>query len=406
MSIKGIAAGAGVAAGRLGRARRGAGSPAQENLIGAQVEVVGLRKAFGGSPAVVDVNFAVPPGSFLSILGPSGCGKTTTLRMIAGLERPDGGEIRIGGAVMSSASSREFVAPERRRVGFVHQSYALWPHMNVAQHLAYPLHRRGVPKGEVVGRVQRVLDLVQLADLHKRYPSELSGGQQQRVALARAIIQDPDVLLLDEPLSNLDASLRGQMGLELRALQRRLGSTAVYVTHDRLEALSLSDYMLVMNEGHEVEFARPNDIYERPRTRFGAEYVSGAVTLECRIVKLGPPICVILESGETLNVDRAPEDVHLHEGGLAVVAVRPEQVQVAKGSLVGVTVNSLAAVVEEVVYFGSHWDAIMSVGSVKLRARVTMPADGVPEVGSRVAAVLPQKSLALVASGVLKSARP
>src|SRR5487761_1163298 len=226
------------------------------------IEVTGLRKAFGSTAAVDTISFTVPDGTFTTLLGPSGCGKTTTLRMLAGLERPDGGEIRIGDSVVFSSESKKFVPVESRNVGIVFQSYALWPHMNVFDHVAYPLRVRRKRPEDIRRRVRSALELVGLADHMDRYPSEVSGGQQQRVALARALVLDPAVLLLDEPLSNLDAALRTSMRAELSRLHRETGVTTVYVTHDQSEALNLSDQILLMQTGEIVERGSPTEIYE------------------------------------------------------------------------------------------------------------------------------------------------
>src|SRR5581483_5077821 len=223
--------------------------------------------------AAQNVTFDVPEGKLFTLLGPSGCGKTTTLRSIAGLERPVSGEIEVDGRVVYSSSKGIFVAPNKRNFGMVFQTYAIWPHMNVFQNVAFPLEVRKMAKLEIRERVMRVLTAVQLAHLVDREATKLSGGQQQRLALARALVMEPQLLLLDEPLSNLDAKLREKMRFELKRLQRELKLTTVYVTHDQGEALALSHEIAVMNEGRVVQIGTPRQIYEQPQDRFVADFV-------------------------------------------------------------------------------------------------------------------------------------
>src|SRR6058998_2605722 len=226
----------------------------------------GLVKTFGTVVAVNDLSFEAKAGEFLTLLGPSGCGKTTTLRLVAGLERPDRGEVHVGDRPLSSAASGLFVPPERRGMGMVFQSYAIWPHMTVFENVAFPLQELRVPRGEIRERVMTILGTVGLGELHARPAPMLSGGQQQRVALARALVTNPEVLLLDEPLSNLDAKLRVSICDELMSIQRELGITTIYVTHDQDEALAMSDWVAVMNAGKVVQWGPPWDIYYHPRT--------------------------------------------------------------------------------------------------------------------------------------------
>src|SRR3954466_7652922 len=233
--------------------------------------------------AAHDVSFDVPPGKLFTLLGPSGCGKTTTLRSIAGLERPQAGEIRVGDEVIYSSAGRIFVPPNQRGLGMVFQSYAIWPHMTVYENAAFPLRvgrRRKFSRREIDERVNRVLATVDLAELAQREATKLSGGQQQRLALARALVMEPRLLLLDEPLSNLDAKLRERMRFELKRIQRELGLTTIYVTHDQSEALALSHEIAVMNEGQIVQIGSPRDIYERPRTTFVADFIGSTNCLD------------------------------------------------------------------------------------------------------------------------------
>ena len=242
----------------------------------ASIEVNDLVVQYGNVRAVRGVSFSVGAGEHLTLLGPSGCGKTTTLRAIAGLEKPTGGLIRIDGAVVYDSRSRTQVPPERRGLSMVFQSYAIWPHMTVFDNVAYGLRVRREPESEIARKVGWALGLVQMAELASRSASKLSGGQQQRVALARAFVFSPSVLLFDEPLSNLDAKLRAEMRVELKELQRQLGITSVYVTHDLEEALAISDRIIVMRDGVIEQIGTPAEIYELPRNAFVADFVGSA----------------------------------------------------------------------------------------------------------------------------------
>jgi iron(III) transport system ATP-binding protein len=242
----------------------------------ASIDVRDLVVRYGGVVAVRGVTFTVAAGEHLTLLGPSGCGKTTTLRAIAGLERPAAGEIRIGGRPVFASSPSVNVPAERRGLSMVFQSYAIWPHMSVFDNVAYGLRVRRRPDAEVRTRVREALDLVQLGELGERSASRLSGGQQQRVALARAFVFSPSVLLFDEPLSNLDAKLRAEMRVELKELQRRLDITSVYVTHDLEEALAISDRIIVMRDGVVEQVGTPGEIYDRPRNTFVADFIGSA----------------------------------------------------------------------------------------------------------------------------------
>jgi len=240
------------------------------------IEVEDLEIFYGDVPAVRGVSFSVQPGEQLTLLGPSGCGKTTTLRSIAGLEQPSAGEIRIGGAAMYSSKQGINIPAEKRGLSMVFQSYAIWPHMTVFENVAYGLRVRRESKEAIVEKVDRALDMVQMRAFAQRGASQLSGGQQQRVALARAFVFQPSVLLFDEPLSNLDAKLRGDMRIELRELQHRLGITSLYVTHDLEEALAISDRIVVMRDGVIAQVGSPSDIYDLPRNAFVADFIGSA----------------------------------------------------------------------------------------------------------------------------------
>ncbi len=337
------------------------------------IRVSGLVKAFVDRAVQVkaadDVTFEVPEGKFFTLLGPSGCGKTTTLRCLAGLERPDGGEIEVAGQVVYSSASRTFVPPNRRPIGMVFQSYAIWPHMSVFDNVAYPLRvgKTKYDKQEVRERVERALELVQLSGLGSRMAPQLSGGQQQRLALARALVHEPKVLLLDEPLSNLDAKLRERTRAELRDLQRRLQITTVFVTHDQGEALAMSDYIAVMHEGKILQQGTPRQIYREPRSRFVAEFIGSTNVLSGTLEQaraesswdamvrtpIGDLCCarpIGMATAEDVMVLIRPEDVTLHRDP-------PE------------AANVFAGRVESAVFLGDYLDCRLAVGDTPLRAR-------------------------------------
>jgi iron(III) transport system ATP-binding protein len=330
------------------------------------VQVSHVRKFFGTFEAVRDVSFDVPEGSFTTLLGASGSGKSTTLRLLAGLEAPDAGNIKLGDKVVSSKSPYTFIPPNKRALGFVFQSYALWPHMTVFDQVAYPLRVRGQRK-DLKGRVAKALEVVGLGDLGGRYPSELSGGQQQRVALARAIVYEPDVLLLDEPLSNLDAELREYLRGELQLLHRRLGITMVYVTHDQVEALSLSDHIIVMHEGKIIEQGPPVDIYERPMSLVTASFVGASNMLPGVITERSEKsMKVNLDCGVEVTSDNVEPASELVNGDRIMVVIKAEDIEV--GSLNGNT-NHADGVVESISYFGPSSDLVVKIAERPLRIR-------------------------------------
>src|SRR5499433_3913094 len=289
------------------------------------VRASGLVKTFGSVVAVNDLSFEAKAGEFLTLLGPSGCGKTTTLRLVAGLERLDRGEIQVGGRPLSSTQSGLFVPPERRGMGMVFQSYAIWPHMTVFENVAFPLQELRVPRAEIRDRVMAILGTVGLSGLHARPAPMLSGGQQQRVALARALVSNPEVLLLDEPLSNLDARLREEMRFELRDMQARLGITSIFVTHDQAEAMTLSDRIIVMRGGHIEQEGRPEDVYQRPRTPFVMDFLGRANHLPARIAldDDGRRIAIVAGGCGVPLLDAAEWD----DGAEVLLAFRPEAVR-------------------------------------------------------------------------------
>jgi iron(III) transport system ATP-binding protein len=295
------------------------------------VLVESISRDFGTVTAVDDFSLTVERGAFVTLLGPSGCGKTTTLRMVAGLERNDRGRISIGDRVVSDPARRIFVPPDRRQLGMVFQSYAIWPHMTVFDNVAYPLRIRHRPAVEVKDKVARALRLVEMEAYAARPAPALSGGQQQRVAIARALVFEPEVLLLDEPLSNLDARLRSQMGDEFRALQKRLGITTLYVTHDQEEAMALSDRVVVMQSGRILQNGTPQQVYERPADRAVASFFGTPNLLEAAVVSCAPDsegLFRLTVAGTGWNGFCLAGEAYA-AGEQAVVMVRPENILLA-----------------------------------------------------------------------------
>lgn len=325
-----------------------------------------FRTKYGVVTAVDHVSFGIDKGELVTLLGPSGCGKTTTLRCIAGLERPDSGDVLIDGRPMFGQG---FVPPSRRNIGMVFQNYAVWPHMTVAANVAYGLKIAKVPRALRMQRVREVLELVGLAGLEERYPAQLSGGQQQRVALARALVRQPKVLLLDEPLSNLDAKLREKMRFEIRRIVKQLGITAVYVTHDQAEAMVLSDRIAVMESGRIVQMGSPTEIYHRPATRFVADFIGTTNILEGRVEQVNKEqglVSVITEIGRTLC--RLPNPIPVPTDTSVCLSVRPEDVEVLTHCSEPQT-NTYQGRVVERAYLGHLLYLFISVGGTQLRAQ-------------------------------------
>jgi ABC-type Fe3+/spermidine/putrescine transport system ATPase subunit len=344
-----------------------------------RIDLSHLTKRYGDNMVVDDVSLEIHDGEFLTLLGPSGCGKTTTLRMIAGFIKPDGGTIAVDGVVLSGPDG--VVPPERRRMGMVFQNYAVWPHKTIFENVAFGLEVQKQPKKEIAQRVGQMLELVGLGGLEKRYPNQLSGGQQQRVALARSLVVEPQILLLDEPLSNLDAKLRERMRWELKQLQRRTGITFVYVTHDQAEAMALSDRVAVIELGVLEQVGTPRQVYLTPANRVVADFMGLVNLVPARVleapkrngdgvVSLGNSLR--FEAGLPPNADAGSE---------VLLAVRPESVQLLRPS--GPPDASLAmGRVEEAVFLGSVNDYQVAVDGLRLRVQAP-PADQF-EVGEAV----------------------
>jgi ABC-type Fe3+/spermidine/putrescine transport system ATPase subunit len=286
-----------------------------------RISVANLTKRFGPLAVVSDVSLSIEEGELFTLLGPSGCGKTTLLRLIAGFYAPDEGEIRFGDRVVNA------VPPHERGIGMVFQNYALWPHMKVSENVSYGLKLRKISPSEITGRVQGVLEKVKLTGLGDRYPGQLSGGQQQRVALARALVLNPQILLLDEPLSNLDAKIRIQVRAEIRKLQKELGITTIYVTHDQEEALTLSDRIAVFNQGKVFQIGPPKALYERPANRFVADFIGINNLADGAVRAIEGPL-------RTMRVETAVGEIsaiydeRLRVGDRCVICIRPENAAV------------------------------------------------------------------------------
>ena len=336
----------------------------------ARLELIGLSKSYGDFRAVADVSLDIAEGELMVLLGPSGCGKTTTLRMIAGFIDPSAGAVRLGGRDITR------LPPWRRNTGLVFQSYALFPHLSVAENVSFGLEMRDLPKSARDAKVNEALRLVRLEDLAQRLPHELSGGQQQRVALARALVIEPDILLLDEPLSNLDAKLRQEVRVEIRELQRKLGLTTVMVTHDQEEALTMADRLVVMSNGAVQQVGTQRELYERPANGFVAGFVGRTNFLKGRVDKPG-----LFLSDSGLRIKCAPDA----KAGGRMLALRPERLSLSAAAVPGAD-NCLSGTVEFVSYLGGILEYYVRL-TPQDRLMVQTPnkqADDAHAIGARV----------------------
>ncbi len=340
------------------------------------VEIRGLRKSFGHEVAVDGIDMDVPEGHFVTLLGPSGCGKTTTLRCLAGLERADAGEIYIAGECVVSSERNIWIPPEKRNLGMVFQSYAVWPHLTVFDNVAYGLRVRGVRRSEVATRTQDALQLVGLANLAERFATRLSGGQQQRVALARALAYNPRVILFDEPLSNLDANLREQMRLELTRLQHDLGITSVYVTHDQSEALVMSDTIIVMDRGRILQQGDPETIYAEPATRFVADFIGVANLLPVRVVQPQPASghVVVQSAWGGGHYFRCHANTSMTSGDEVTLVIRPEDIRLST-ERPSTYDNVLLGQVRDTIYLGNFLDCRVDVDGQEIRVQIDHDED-------------------------------
>ncbi|AYD04650.1 ABC transporter ATP-binding protein [Neorhizobium sp. NCHU2750] len=339
-----------------------------------------VRKSFGAFTAIPDLSLTIKPGTLVTLLGPSGCGKTTTLRMLAGLEHPSSGRILIGGKDVTMLPANE------RDVSMVFQSYALFPHMTSLDNVAYGLQSSGIKRNEAREQAEEGLKLVGLAGMGHRLPAELSGGQQQRVAVARALVLEPQVLLLDEPLSNLDARLRRRVRTEIRELQQRLGFTAVYVTHDQDEALAVSDEIIVMKDGSIAQQGAPRDLYEAPTSAFIADFMGEANVVDCNVlaVDAGQALIDIAGLRHRLPAGKAQQ-------GAAQLAIRPNAIDLSPdGSAVGFSGEIIHA-----AYLGDHVEYEVDTGSSKLFV-VDATADEPLPISTRVKIGLRDRGIAII----------
>jgi iron(III) transport system ATP-binding protein len=370
------------------------------------LRVVDLKKHFrrerGGQVAAVDgVSLEIERGSMVTVLGPSGCGKTTLLRCIAGLEVPTGGEIWSGPRLLSSGQKGVIVPPERRGFGMMFQSYAVWPHMSVFENVAYSLKVKRWPKARIDEGVSKILDVVGIAHLRNEYSARLSGGQQQRIALARCLVNDPEVILFDEPLSNVDAKVREELRVELLAMQRRIGFAGVYVTHDQEEAMAISDRIVVMSEGKAVQVGPPREVYRRPASRFVASFI-GVVNLWPGRITAAPSGDLRVVATEVGDVAVARENIPAGSeavGSEVVLMARPEALRVTSARPDASNATVWPGKLRAEMFRGAHTDMFVEVGSHIVRAR----ADD--ETGLRVGdsvfvTGLPQRIRALPATEV------
>ena len=363
------------------------------------LEIQNLSKSFavrgrGAVTAIDDVSFNVAPGEFFTLLGPSGCGKTTTLRCVAGLERPHDGKIHLRGRTVFDARKRLFVVPNQRNIGMVFQSYAIWPHLTVFNNVAFPLKASGQRNFKILrAKVERALDLVGLGGFEDRPATQLSGGQQQRVALARALVKEPDLLLLDEPLSNLDTKLRERMRSELKRLQRELGITTLYVTHDQMESILLSDRIAVMNGGRILQLGRPGEIYDRPNSQFVADFMGAtnllsgtlrsdvhAAAMEIVETEIGPILCSFSEQTAC--------------GSRVVISVRPENIKMAKGGQ-PVEANSIDGQIKERSCYMGLVEYTIDVRGHELKVRSSADGAEINGNGAVRLRLAPEKCIAI-----------
>ncbi len=351
----------------------------------ADIHISNLTKRYGETVALAGIDLTVNDGEVVALLGASGCGKTTTLQLLAGFLEPDAGEIHVGGRLMSGRGG--VVPPEKRNMSLIFQSYAIWPHKTVAENVAFGLQVRKVPRDAIRERVAAVLDMVRMKPLANRYPAELSGGQQQRVALARALVVEPDILLLDEPLSNLDANLREEMRFEIRRVHDATGITMVYVTHDQAEAMVTADRIAVMNAGRIEQIGTPEDIYERPRTRFVASFIGRTNAIEARLVSPG----VVDVAGRTLRACPSSD----HEPGASVVlCIRPQHIVLTNGTEPGE--NALPGRILRQTYLGDARDYLIELEGTPIQLRVLSPGS-TRTAGDQVTVVLPPEACRIVA---------
>jgi ABC-type Fe3+/spermidine/putrescine transport system ATPase subunit len=361
------------------------------------LEVRNLVKIFGKLTAVDNVSFKVEQGEVVTLLGPSGCGKTTTLRMVAGFEKPNAGEVEIAGRVVVATNRRINVPPERRDIGMVFQSYAIWPHMTVFENVAFPLNVRHANRQEIKRRVKETLELVGLANFSDRPAILLSGGQQQRVSLARALVYSPSILLLDEPLSNLDAKLREQMRIEIKRLQQQLGFTVLFVTHDQIEAMSLSTRLALMNQGRIEQIGGPQEVYENPQTPFVEDFLGRILRFRGKVIEKQQGFDVVEFDGLKNVQVRIPESADGAEVGKRVlVAIRPEDARIERNNSAKRD-NVIPCDVENILHLGRELELVLRVGGRV--CTLTVPRERGTELCRSIGLHLPPEHLRVWVTG-------
>ncbi len=357
----------------------------------ARVDLKDIKKSYGAVQAVKQADVAFEEGSFTTLLGPSGCGKTTLLRIISGLETPTSGDILIGGKRVND------VPIHKRNLGLVFQNYALFPHRTIGENIAFGLKYRGVSKFDAAAKVSKALDIVRLSGVEDRYPTQLSGGQQQRIALARAIVIEPDVLLLDEPLSALDANLREDMRVELKAIQHRIGVTSIFVTHDQSEALAMSDKIIVMSAGRVEQVGAPEDVYNNPASEFVANFLGASNVLEAKVVSKDAHN-IVLEAPHFGKVPVPLEQAqHMGDASSGKLVIRAEKLQLTDkpGGTGTVSANGI---VEAVDYQGQVARYFIRVGDTQLQV-LNMIENRPFSVGKKISVVLKTSDCALLPAG-------
>jgi ABC-type Fe3+/spermidine/putrescine transport system ATPase subunit len=354
----------------------------------------GITKEFNAFRALDNISLDIHRGEIFSLLGPSGCGKTTTLRIIAGLEQPEAGQITLGDTVLVSTDKGIFVPSQKRNMGMVFQSYAIWPHLSVYDTVAYPLVIRKLLKDEIAKRVRRVLHQVGLAGCEDRMASMLSGGQQQRVVLARALVYEPHVLLLDEPFSNLDIKLREQMRIDLKLLQQRVGVTVILVTHDQLEALSLSDRIAVMNGGRVEQIGTPLELYDDPHSAFVRDFIGATLQLHGRVVNTDSNEATVEIDGGCLLTGRVRNGAAPKAGDAIVASIRPEKL--ITGARETDTFNALDATIKALLFVGDRYECVLQIGAQEVRSFLPRVRDrGAYAQGARVRLRLPPSEVVI-----------